>query len=314
MDWDPTGYQCQAMTGSIICGVDTGVSGGVTSQSIRITDANGDNVKIQESHHSGGGRSLSISVNGADLGQMWKGAVTRIKEGADAIGKKAQNLVSSTFPHNADLANLGESERAAQEFSPLWAVVGGYNNLAVTGNGFSNLYLSSITGDAISNAQIYPVFGVPRNQTRSAAIGEGLTFAATLFVGELRAGEVAEGLRGAGELPGGMIKLQGLAQEIRLAGTHPISRTRRTIAVGEDADGALFAGSSNGFDSGQRAAAARLGVTCVSCRAGSHAEENLIREVPNLRRVGTSSRSPCGAGEHNCAGQLRDRGIQIENP
>jgi RHS repeat-associated protein len=103
------------------------------------------------------------------------------------------------------------------------------------------------------------------------------------------------------------------ADTIRRAGSHPASRNQRTIAVGEDASGTLYAGSSNGFDRGQRAAAEGLGVRCVSCKGGAHAEENLIREVPNLQGVGTSSRLPCGVGEHNCRGQLEQRGVRIDN-
>jgi RHS repeat-associated protein len=103
------------------------------------------------------------------------------------------------------------------------------------------------------------------------------------------------------------------ADIIREAGLHPASRNQRTIAVGEDAAGGLHAGSSNGFDRGQRAAAEKLGVRCVRCKGDNHAEENLLREVPDLRKVGTSKRSPCGPGEHNCRGQLEQRGVKIEN-
>lgn len=71
----------------------------------------------------------------------------------------------------------------------------------------------------------------------------------------------------------------------------------------------MFAGSSNGFDRGQRAAAEARGVICVSCKKGAHAEENLMREVPDLKPVGTSKRSPCGPSAHNCAGQLANRGV-----
>lgn len=109
------------------------------------------------------------------------------------------------------------------------------------------------------------------------------------------------------------VNLVDKAARIRNAGLHPAARNNRTIAVGEDAGGRLYAGSSNGFDRGQRAAAEALGIKCVSCKAGAHAEENLLREVPGLRRVGTSKRSPCGPAEHNCRAQLEERGVDIEN-
>ena len=38
-----------------------------------------------------------------------------------------------------------------------------------------------------------------------------------------------------------------------------------------------------------------------------------LRDVPDLRRVGTSVRDPCGPDEHNCRQQLLDRGVEIEN-
>jgi hypothetical protein len=106
--------------------------------------------------------------------------------------------------------------------------------------------------------------------------------------------------------------LKSLASEVREAGLHPAARNNRTIAVGIDADGGLFAGSSNGFDAGQRAALARLGITRVPGSGALHAEEELLRGVPTLQRVGTSVRAPCGASEHNCALQLIERGVGVE--
>ena len=108
-------------------------------------------------------------------------------------------------------------------------------------------------------------------------------------------------------------ELQARANEIRKAGQHPAARNNRTIAVGEDANGNLHAGSSNGFDHGQREAADNLGVNRVPSRKGNHAEENLMDAVENLRKVGTSKRNPCGPGEKNCAGRLRERGIEVDN-
>ena len=103
------------------------------------------------------------------------------------------------------------------------------------------------------------------------------------------------------------------AEQIRLAGTHSASRNRRTIAVGEDQHGNLYAASSNRFDRGQRAAAKALNIQCVNCRGKAHAEEHLIREVPGLRRVGTSNQPPCGPSGNNCRGQLLERGVVIDN-
>lgn len=107
--------------------------------------------------------------------------------------------------------------------------------------------------------------------------------------------------------------LHEVADEIRTAG-HPIAADRRTIAVGQDAQGNLHVGSSSGLDAGQTAAAERLGVNQVPSRPGLHAEEELLEGVRDLRSVGTSRRLPCGPGEHNCAGQLLERGVTVTNP
>jgi hypothetical protein len=46
--------------------------------------------------------------------------------------------------------------------------------------------MSHVTGGQVTQYQQFPIFDVPRNRARSAAIGEGATFAVTLFVGEVR--------------------------------------------------------------------------------------------------------------------------------
>ena len=106
--------------------------------------------------------------------------------------------------------------------------------------------------------------------------------------------------------------LRSLAGEVREAGLHPAARNNRTVAVGADEQGNLFAGSSNGFDRGQREALDRLGITRVPGSASLHAEEELLRGVSGLQRVGTSVRTPCGPSEHNCALQLLQRGVAVE--
>lgn len=119
-------------------------------------------------------------------------------------------------------------------------------------------------------------------------------------------GKLSSKLRGRG-------RLQRMANEIRGGGLHPASRNQRTIAVGQDGGRQLHAASSNGFDAGQRAAADRLGVNRVRHRRGEHAEEDLLREIPDLKRVGTSKRAPCGPSEKNCAQQLKDAGVEVDN-
>jgi RHS repeat-associated protein len=118
---------------------------------------------------------------------------------------------------------------------------------------------------------------------------------------------------GDGESVAAKGRLQGMADEIRSAGNHPAAKNHRVIAVGEDVNGNLFAGSSNGFDAGQRATANELGAKRVPSSKGLHAEENLMRNVNGLKKLGTSKRSPCGASEHNCAAQLSERGIEVDN-
>jgi hypothetical protein len=106
--------------------------------------------------------------------------------------------------------------------------------------------------------------------------------------------------------------LRSLASQVRVAGQHLAARNQRTIAVGVDSKGNLFAGSSSGFDKGQRAVLNELGITRVAGSGKLHAEEELMREVPDLWRIGTSVRMPCGPAEHNCALQLLLRGVVVE--
>jgi YD repeat-containing protein len=119
---------------------------------------------------------------------------------------------------------------------------------------------------------------------------------------------------GAGEAGGAQsaTPLKDLANKVRMSGLHPAAVNERTIAVGANAEGKLFAGSSSGFDAGQRAALERLGISRVPGSSALHAEEELLRGVPDLQRIGTSLRAPCGPLEHNCLQQLIDRGVTIE--
>jgi hypothetical protein len=107
--------------------------------------------------------------------------------------------------------------------------------------------------------------------------------------------------------------LHELAEEISNAG-HPVASRMRTIAVGEDSAGNLYVGSSNGLDRGMQEAAKSLNVSRVPDRPGLHAEEELLQAVPDLRRVGTFRRTPCGGAEHDCTQQLLDRGVEVTNP
>ncbi|QWW19103.1 hypothetical protein I6B53_08240 [Schaalia sp. 19OD2882] len=108
--------------------------------------------------------------------------------------------------------------------------------------------------------------------------------------------------------------LREMAEQIRLNAESFFPRVRRTIAVGMDSKGGLWAGSSNGFDRGQAAMCDKLGIEIVPTMNGKHAEEELLNGVPDLVAVGTSNRMPCGPAEHDCAGQLADKGIQVVEP
>jgi hypothetical protein len=106
------------------------------------------------------------------------------------------------------------------------------------------------------------------------------------------------------------------AKQIRLAGTDPQSRDRRTFAVGKDDQGKLWAGSSNGFDKGQKAMCVQLGIETVPTRYDKHAEENLLAHwwlEQHLKVVGTSKLDPCGPEWHDCEGQLLQKRVIIDN-
>ncbi|WP_143331232.1 hypothetical protein [Burkholderia aenigmatica] len=107
--------------------------------------------------------------------------------------------------------------------------------------------------------------------------------------------------------------LQKPAQKIREAGKFKPAVDQRTIAVGQGESGGLLAGSSNGFDAGQREMADSLGIKRVPAYKNKHAEENLMNCVPGLKSAGTSKRDHRGPSEHNCADQLADKGIDVDN-
>ena len=118
--------------------------------------------------------------------------------------------------------------------------------------------------------------------------------------------------------PLGLAGLRSLAEQIADSGEHFLSQKLRTVAVGRNAQGQLFAASSNGLDAGQRAKALELGITPLNSSTvfvdgkNLHAEEVLLKEVDDLAAVGTWKRAPCGPDEHNCLQQLIDRNIKIE--
>jgi len=113
-------------------------------------------------------------------------------------------------------------------------------------------------------------------------------------------------------------ELQKLAKEISESGDHFFSRVLRVVAVGKDSKGNLFAASSNGLDFGQTQKAIELNIIPLNSSTvfvdgkNLHAEEVLMKEISDLKEVGTYKRTPCGIDEHNCLGQLKDKGIKID--
>lgn len=112
--------------------------------------------------------------------------------------------------------------------------------------------------------------------------------------------------------------LTELAKEISESADHFLAEVCRTVSVGQDATGGLFAASSNGLDPGQVAKCQELGVTPLNTSTihvngkNLHAEEVLLKNVDNLEAVATWKRMPCGLSEHNCMQQLTDAGIKVE--
>ena len=114
------------------------------------------------------------------------------------------------------------------------------------------------------------------------------------------------------ESGGGQQALKSLADRVRLAGRHPAAINQRVIAIGEDSRGQLHAGSSNYFDAGQRAVLRELQIGRVPPIADYHAEEEILTAIPDLVRIGISGQPPCGPEDHDCLGQLRNAGVEIE--
>jgi RHS repeat-associated protein len=141
----------------------------------------------------------------------------------------------------------------------------------------------------------------------NAILGWGIGGAAKLF-SWLRAAPVVSG---SAESSRDLVRI---ADEIRLAG-HPVSANMRTIVVGRDAEGRLYAATSSGrWDPGMRAEAERRGIACVRATGKCHAEENMLREAPQVKEIGTAKQAPCGPGRHDCRGQLDAAGVKVQNP
>jgi hypothetical protein len=106
--------------------------------------------------------------------------------------------------------------------------------------------------------------------------------------------------------------LRSLASDVRDAAKDRLARNMRVFAVGVDASGKPYVGSSNGFDPGQKEMADRLNITRVPSSRGNHAEENLLKADVGIMKVGTWHRMPCGPMEHDCLKQLISRGVEVE--
>jgi hypothetical protein len=111
---------------------------------------------------------------------------------------------------------------------------------------------------------------------------------------------------------GARMWLKEMADQVRMSGLHPAAINQRTIAVGMDSAGNLFAGSSNGFDAGQRTALEMLGISRVPGVGMLHAEEELVASVPDLERIGVSGPPICGPESHNCLALLTRLSVQTE--
>jgi ligand-binding sensor domain-containing protein len=124
---------------------------------------------------------------------------------------------------------------------------------------------------------------------------------------------VAGGTTGSAEFYGPK-SLREMAREIHGSAKHPLA-LRKTIAVGQDAEGNLWVGSSNGLDRGQDLARQRLGIQRVLGSANLHAEGELLRAdergLLKLKSVGTWSRMPCADAGYMCAERLDARGVTV---
>jgi RHS repeat-associated protein len=111
---------------------------------------------------------------------------------------------------------------------------------------------------------------------------------------------------------GGAQSLKSLADQVRLGARYPQAAKMRVIAIGENSQGELFAGSSNGFDPGQLRVLKELGIGRVPAIEGYHAEEEILTYVPDLVRIGVSGQPPCSPERHDCLGKLIRAGVEIE--
>lgn len=151
----------------------------------------------------------------------------------------------------------------------------------------------------------------------------GLSMAGTLLALAYRAAMKAKAARQIGEAMAVLSRggLQRKADAI-LDAADDIGRSQRTVAVAEDANGRLWAGSSRGgFSRSQKQKLEELGITPVPTRKNkkrggyNHAEENLVDELGNkIERMGTT-RAPCSGHKSgaDCASLVEEQGIFMDN-
>lgn len=94
----------------------------------------------------------------------------------------------------------------------------------------------------------------------------------------------------------GELGLRDLAWQARTSGVHPAAVNMRTIAVGADDQGRLWAASSNGFDRGQRATLERLGITPFRSRVVCTQRRISSAACPGSRGSGRARGCPARPG------------------
>ncbi len=203
---DPTGYascSTDASAGDCAAAAGSGGTAKVTSQqagshiktTVGSVTNNGNGTATVTANS---GKSQGISLNGANLGSRVTNTFNQTKDKISEIGSavksRAKDAFNSVAPQSARLSAMSDEQRNDQDSSPLWGAAGFYNTGAGAFNDVLQVWASTVTQGRISDNRPYPVFDVPENQVRSAAMGEGILNLATMPIAEVRG---AQGVRGA---------------------------------------------------------------------------------------------------------------------
>lgn len=117
---DPTGYSCTPMTGSHVCGADTGAENGQSTSS-KTETKDGIKTTTTKSVYANGGSTTNVTArvaNGASSGQSTTGSDDRKNQSSPASDKKSSANRTSEAGQSRESGQAGQSEDAGARSRP----------------------------------------------------------------------------------------------------------------------------------------------------------------------------------------------------